>query len=318
MESATKIKLSREQINEITKRALDAKCIDFKELSDGWFNTAYDIALNSGRHAIVKVAPPADVKILSYEKDIMKTEVEVMRMVRSETDVPVPEIYTYDTSREIIGNDYYLMEKLKGVPYNYIQDKIQEDKREAIETRLGEYNRQINDISGDKFGLYSDVHEKFDTWYAAFYYMMRILLEDAQDINLDIGRPYEKILDIAASLKDALDEVKKPDLVHWDLWSGNLFVDNGEITGIIDFERALWGDRLMEVFLHSGESAYFTKGYGTDISGGAGAEARKRLYRLYLGIVMVVEAPYRNYNKEHEQWVASKFEKAYEEVTKLI
>ena len=318
MESATKIKLSRGQINKITKKAFGAECSEFKELSDGWFNTAYDIALDSGHSAILKVAPPADVKILSYEKDIMRTEVEVMRKVAGETRVPVPKIYSYDKSFDLIGQEYYLMEKLEGVPYNYIQEKIEEDKKEAIETRLGEYNRQINDIWGEKFGLYSPVHEKFDTWYDAFYYMMSVLLNDAADIDLDIGRPYEKISDITASLKCALDEVKKPCLAHWDLWAGNVFVDNGEITGIIDFERALWGDRLIEVFLHSGESAYFAKGYGADIPHGPGAEARKSLYRLYLGLVMLVEAPYRNYGAEHRQWVAGNFEKACEKVLEMV
>ena len=85
--------------------------------------------MDSGHSAILKVAPPADVKILSYEKDIMSTEVEVMRKVAEQTRVPVPKIYSYDKSFDLIGQEYYLMEKLEGVPYNYIQEKLEEDKK---------------------------------------------------------------------------------------------------------------------------------------------------------------------------------------------
>lgn len=318
MESATKVKLSIGQINLITKKAFGSKCRDFSELTDGWFNTAYDLTLDSGKSAILKIAPPKDVKILSYEKDIMAAEVGAMRKVRKETGVPVPEIYMYDKSFEIIGQEYYLMEKLKGIPYNHIQEKIKEDEREAIETKLGEYNRQINSIAGDKFGLYSDAQEKFDTWYEAFSYMANILLEDAAAINVDIGRPYKEIADIVESFKDALDQVKEPCLVHWDLWAGNVFVDNGTITGIIDFERSLWGDRLMEVFLHSGDNPYFQKGYGKEVFQSSGAEIRKRLYSLYVGLVMVVEAPYRSYDEGHRQWVRGLFDKACKNIAELL
>ena len=46
----------------------------------------------------------------------------------------------------------------------------------------------------------------------------------------------------------ALDEITEPRLVYWDLWDGNVMVDTTthELTGMLDLERALWGDPLME------------------------------------------------------------------------
>lgn len=43
------------------------------------------------------------------------------------------------------------------------------------------------------------------------------------------------------------DEVTVPRLVHWDLRAGNVLVEQERITGLIDFERCLWGDVRMEV-----------------------------------------------------------------------
>ena len=68
----------------------------------------------------------------------------------------------------------------------------------------------------------------------------------------------------------ALDDVRVPQLVHWDLWDGNIFVEpkTGQITGIIDFERALWGDPLMEFQYRTLEiTPAYESGYGAIAAG---------------------------------------------------
>lgn len=40
--------------------------------------------------------------------------------------------------------------------------------------------------------------------------------------------------------REYFDAVKTPTLVHWDMWEGNIFIKDGTITGIIDWERAMW------------------------------------------------------------------------------
>jgi len=43
---------------------------------------------------------------------------------------------------------------------------------------------------------------------------------------------------------DLLDVVRTPRLIHFDLWDGNILVEAGQITGLIDGERAFWVIRL--------------------------------------------------------------------------
>jgi hypothetical protein len=55
--------------------------------------------------------------------------------------------------------------------------------------------------------------------------------------------------------------------VQWDLWDGNVLVDpaSGALTGYLDFERALWGDPLLEFqFGPHGRAADVVAGYGSD------------------------------------------------------
>ena len=51
------------------------------ECKEGWFNAAYLATLDDGRRCVLKVAPPPGVTVLTYEHDIMTTEVTAMRMV---------------------------------------------------------------------------------------------------------------------------------------------------------------------------------------------------------------------------------------------
>lgn len=95
----------------------------------------------------------------------------------------------------------------------------------------------------------------------------------------------------------ALDEITTPCLVHWDAWNPNIFVQDGKVTGIIDFERALWAEPLMEAQFRPlfGEGVTHPMiGYGKTTFTEA-EEQRCQLYSLHLALVMHVACYYRNY-----------------------
>ena len=108
----------------------------------------------------------------------------------------------------------------------------------------------------------------------------------------------EAILDVVTSRTSELDEVRVASLVHWDLWDTNVFVDPDtlEVVGLIDFERALWGDPVMEAqFLARLDDTAFRIAHGSAPEATPGERSRRVLYDLYLYLVMVIEAPYRRY-----------------------
>ena len=55
------------------------------------------------------------VKVLRYEKDIMRAEVDMLRLVRAQTDVPVPGSVRLRHIAPLIDNEYYLMAFIPGV-----------------------------------------------------------------------------------------------------------------------------------------------------------------------------------------------------------
>jgi len=283
---------------------------DYTELTDGMYNAAYFIRLNDGREMVLKVAPPNQVKVLRYEKNIMQAEVEVLRLLRSETDVPVPEVFVYDTSRRHIDNDYYLMAYVPGISLFKLRKELAPDTQARIDHLTGEYLRKINTISGPAFGYFAQSEYQFPTWQEAFDCMLQHVLQDGRDVGIVLPVDYDELYTQIQAFYPVLDEITQPALVHWDLWDGNIFIDpdTHAITGFLDCERALWGDPLMEVnFGAFGINPALMEGYGKEMLSTPVAQIRRYLYNVYLWLIMVIECTYRQYpNKDQENWARGK------------
>lgn len=303
MESKTKNKKSREQIEDMAVRAfgrgLAAGENVIDELKQGWFNAAYSVKLSDGREVILKIAPPLDAEVMLYEKNLMATEVASMRLARQNPAVPVPEIYFFDDAHDLCDADYFFMEKIQDDNLEHVKDSLPAEMREAIDFHIGEIIREINTFPGTYFGYDGNPDLRADTWKEAFLKIMEALLEDAACKNVVFDFGYDEIRAAIQKHARALEEVTAPCLVHWDAWYPNFFVKEGRVTGIIDFERALWAEPLMEAQFRPfmGEVSPSMRGYGKTTFTLA-EEQRKRLYDLHLALVMHVECYYRNYDTD--------------------
>jgi len=307
MENSIKPKLSEGQIGAIAERVCGKRADSFKELSDGWANAAYLIALEDGQEVILKAAPAAGTRMMRYEKGLMKAEVETMRLVKKDGRVPVPQIIAHDSTCELADCEYFVMEKLDGVPYNKIKRELPAEQRESIEYELGQYNRLVNELRGDRFGLYAEPAEAGAAWRDVFHRLLVSVLEDGEEAGVELPVDYAAIRQEVAARLHVLDAVTEPRLVHWDIWDGNVFVKDGRIAGIIDFERALWGDPLIEAYFgRFVASDAFLRGYG--FKNGLSKEQRQRrlLYDLYLDLILCVECAFRGYTDlGHISWTKS-------------
>lgn len=312
MQSISKTALSHADIQAIVSRHLGSasRLAGFEELKDGYFNAAYRLDLADGFRCVLKVAPPAAVRVLRYEDDIMTAEVETMRLVRSRTTMPVPEIYAHDRLHAVIDNEFYLMAFLAGAPFHKLRTVLALEDRRRIEREIGAYLREMNEVTGPAFGYFAPSSPRFDRWRSAFDFMVCGVLADGRDKAVALPRPYDVLLDLLRSAYPALDEIAMPQLVHWDLWDGNVFVDptTAQITGIIDFERSLWGDPLMEMnFSPLARESVAKEGYGKPMLETPAQCTRRMLYNIYVYLIMVIECYYRLYpTQDQENWIRPK------------
>jgi aminoglycoside phosphotransferase (APT) family kinase protein len=301
MDGAYKVKLDTEQLRAAVYAVFECEMASFVELKEGWANSAYSIELEDGRKVVLKARPSAETKFMRYEVDLMRTEVTAMRKLFSDKRLPIPRIYEYDTSMELLPVEYFIMEHMEGTPYNQVKNELSEEERNAIDRRLGELNRFINEQKGEAFGSYAGATHSH--WRDAFAGMIFGVLEDGKDASVSLSISYEELEREIELRLPMLDEVSEARLLHWDLWDGNVFVKNGQVSGIIDFERAMWGDPLMEhYFSHFNRSDAFCEGYGL-IPNEPEQIARRKLYDLYLDLILYIECAYRKYdNEDHVKW----------------
>jgi aminoglycoside phosphotransferase (APT) family kinase protein len=311
MQSISKTSLTHEMVQAIVTHHFGAasRLVAAEELTDGYYNAAYGLDLADGLRCVLKVAPPASVPVLRYEHDIMTAEVETIRLVRAHTGMPAPEVLCHDRSHELIDNAFFIMTFVAGMPFHKLRTLMSQEDQQRILRQIGVFLAEMNAISGPAFGYFTPRSPRFEDWRSAFDFMLRGVMADGQDMLVELPLEYDALLDLVSRSYPALDEIQSPRLVHWDLWDGNVFVDptTAQITGIIDFERSLWGDPLMEVnfgaFAPLEPDSPLLQGYGRQMLATPAEKVRRTLYNIYLFLIMIIECTYRRYpTQDQENW----------------
>ena len=199
MESVTKNTKTRPQIEAMAARAFPGTTLAdgddaMRELKDGWFNAAYMIRLADGREVILKIAPPLGADVLSYEANIMATEVASMRLVRQNTAIPVPEIYFFDDAHDLCDADYFFMEKVDGDNLEHAKASLPAETLAALEHETGAIIRAVNGFTGSYFGYEGNSQLRAPTWHDAFLAIFDSVLADGAPVTPD---EIEEIREIA-------------------------------------------------------------------------------------------------------------------------
>lgn len=319
MLSKTKAKVTQGEIKLICQKQFSQEVTSFVELNDGFYNISYLVRLADDSEVVLKVAPPKDVEILTYEIDIMKAEVLFYQLSKKHTEVPVPEVFGEDFSMELIPHPYYFMSKLEGIPLNHIKN-IDQDTRKDIYIQLAKILGQIHNIKGSTFGYISMEEACRDkNYFDAFMVSVKAIIDDGKAKTNEFPIPIRDLEALFNKCSHAFNEVKIPSMVHFDLWDGNIFVledkDGIQIEGIIDFERGFYGDPSADfaqvigyMELDNGHEFIHTYNkYAKDkIVYNQNMAIRTCAYRLYLFLIMYVECFYRDVEGSFEpqkKWV---------------
>jgi len=314
MESRTKRRLSPDELDVLLRGSTGIGCRLETELTDGWFNTAYRVVFDDGRRAVVKLAPPAGAEVLRYERGILATEVMMYRRIAALPGggVPTPSLL-------YAGQEFLAVSLLEGIAWDKAAERLSPTAHKALRRELGAITARMHTLVAEdgRFG-YPAAESALSApdWRTAFTAMVDAILDDAQRWHSPLDVPPGGIRALVAEGGYALDEVSEPRLVHFDLWPGNIFVDLGDdgesarIAGLIDHERAFWGDPAAELVSlalggDAGPDSDLVAGYleaGGSLDFGRSFRHRLALYHLYLGLLLVVECGPRGYGAEHVAW----------------
>ncbi len=261
--------LSNQKINQVLRKAGFSDCT-VSSIGAGHYNDSYYIDSDKDKF-VLRIAPPDNTPKLFYEIDMMKSEVNIHRLVREQTDVPIPKIVYHDFSRDVIDRDYLIMEYLEGNSGFF-------DEKE-----LGRYVRQIHAIKSDKYGYSERAAPTGESWPDIFHTYIELIFNDCLSCGVIDNSEYEHFISIYDKHRDIITDVS-PSLLHLDLWTQNILTVNGRITAILDFDRGLYGDPELEFAVldtYGYSSPEFFAGYGKPRPGDSKAQIRRRLYIVY-------------------------------------
>jgi len=319
MKSKTKVTIPQEKIKEIIQYHFEEEVISYREVISGFYNAIYYIKTVTNEY-VLKVAPSKDIEILTYEIDIMKRETKVCKLLH-DIHIPVPSVLVEDYTKNIIDSDYCITNYIEGSTLFELKNTL--TSKDKIYFRLMEYLADIHLIEMETFG-YDNFEEKTYNLQDAYLRMINNLVKDAIRVELELPNFVLELLDIIYELSHEMEYEGEPVLLHFDLWDGNIFIHNNQIVGLIDAERSLNGEPMMEfVAMHWDIFAYdklpFIEHYNSFTNNpiilNEQSELRYRLYQVYMYLLIVVECPYRDIDgsfEQQKQWGLQELEKLHQ------
>ncbi|MGB2572170.1 phosphotransferase [Micromonospora citrea] len=305
--SPTRRLLDPGQVRRYVAASLGAavRVTDCGPLTGGGFAAVWWVTLDDGRTVVLKVGPPPQVPLLRYERGLIAAEARYLRLVAERAPgVPVPPLLHHGSDADL--GDWLLVGHLSGRTLaDLAADGV---PAESVRAELGAALATLHRVTGDRYG-YDDGRASGPTWRAAFTAMLDDLLADAVDWAVPLPVPASRLRELVDRHAGVLDAVRRPALLHFDGWAGNVLADAGpdgayRLTGLVDGERHLWGDPVMDLVspllgrrTEDEPDDAFLRGYRT--AGPAvgldddGARRRCGLYRLHLYLLMTVEMPSR-------------------------
>jgi len=266
------------------------------ELGWGSYNTALRVGLADGSTVVLRIAPRPGRQMRS-ERHWLRSEYAAAAWLTGLGPL-VPRVLGADFTHQVIGRDYLVQSFLPGVP---APDGLPAYDRElwpGFFGQIGAITRQVHDVAGDSWGpLAAPIHRR---WSEA---MLQLLTDSQADLArwplpaADVAR----LCGVIERHRDRLDDsAGGPRLLHGDLWTVNILLDpdaaEPTITGVVDSDRAWWGDPLADwAICRAGsravpaESEAFWAAYGGRPAG-RDVEWRLELYRARHLVADLVES----------------------------
>ena len=306
MKSTTKTVLTKETIQKIMEKHFgDVKVQSVTELTEGWFNAIYVVTYATADNectVVLKTGVEDGKYILTYEKDIMKTELEIYDLLASGI-IPTPTILARDFSHELTNCNYFIMEYMTGDNWGHLDAQITPENKEILIAELAQYTATLHQNKGNWYGyLKDDAYYQNTTWREAFQGMVQMQVDDANAAGIET--PFRQVLESFEPLWYLLDEITEPSLVNFDMWTKNIMLKQGEdglyhIDAILDFERCFYGDAKAD-FISSNtivgdvcNSLIFRENYskisGNEFTFDLHDKVRQLMYFVYLLMLGCVE-----------------------------
>lgn len=223
------------------------------------------LTLSNGEHLVLKYFPRPSTRLLRQEQYSLETEARALALLLQTANPCIPRVFYYDPHGYVLGSPFLLRQYVRGSTLREMSAILTVEEREGVDRHLGFLANTIAQHVASSFGTLKKVAYGlgYRTWREAFISLFESLLRDAEDTFINL--PYSEIRYELGRLAQVLNEVTVPRLVIVDFGCpSHVLLDpkSKQMTGIINFGSALWGDVLMAELFHC-PSESVLEGFGT-------------------------------------------------------
>jgi aminoglycoside phosphotransferase (APT) family kinase protein len=173
--------------------------------------------------------------------------------------VPAPQVLAIDDSQAVVPFTWMITECVPGQPWSEVAGTLDGETTRGLYRQLGDILGRFHTTTFDAFGeahgspgamVAGPVHElggvgPFATWAGLHDAFVAERLAYLRTTTLaDLAPAVETYLTANRSL---IEGAVTPRLLHMDLHAGNIMVENGQITGILDCEESIIGDAAYDL-----------------------------------------------------------------------
>ncbi len=289
--------LTADQISSLCLKAFgdSARLEHFEQLFTGKFNTTYRLNLGGYFEVILRVEPPCTAPVFQHETLLLRREQAVQAFLADLGGI-IPRILFSDFSRQLIDRDYLFLNVIDGELWEDVKDKLGLAHNQHLWRQLGGLAKKIHATRGNSFGV-PQAKPSFSAWDSALINTVNGMLDDLRLRRIEVEGA-DKFHNLLSQNRELLNEITSPRLVHGDLWPNNILIDYHQgtpyISGILDAERAFWGDPAAEwIFAFLDIPDIFWTAYGRDFSEiklSREALFRRKAYEARGALQLILEA----------------------------
>lgn len=208
-------------------------------LTGGKSNLTY--AVTDGMSTWIVRRPPLG-HVLATAHD-MDREYRVMAALQA-TDVPVPRTYAMCPDADVLGAEFYVMERCAGTPYRRADElaSLGAERTRAISERLVDSLTALHAVDPAAVGL-------ADFGRAEGFLARQVRLWRKQ-FDASRTRDLPAAEELYALLEENIPAESAAGIVHGDFRLDNVLVDGDDrVTAVLDWEMATLGDPLSDLAL---------------------------------------------------------------------
>ncbi|OQA13472.1 MAG: Homoserine kinase [bacterium ADurb.Bin363] len=211
-------KIEKSEMEEIVSRYGIGTLVEYSGITKGIMNSNYLIKTEKGKYIL---------RILEMERDIEEEKKELKFLeYLGENSIPCPGVLMTEA-----GEDYIMLKGKMASLFTFLNGKEVLDVNEEIIEKFGKLLGKMHFLSEN---MKLDRDEKIE-----LEYLYNSISKDENKLKDILAENY-------AGIMQKLENVKKCDfsklpfgIIHNDIFPDNVFTENGEITGVIDFNDAM-------------------------------------------------------------------------------